>query len=62
MQVAIYLRNFVRKVVNQSDNILNEGILKQFIDTFFTCCVSEVIDLPAKQHIILILESLLMIY
>ena len=52
----------MRRILSKTDQGLNEQVVQYFIELIFQCIVSTVIELAAKQHLVLIFESLLLIY
>ena len=63
MTVAIYARNFVRKIIDKAtQKNISPGYLKTFISMFYDALVSDAIRFNIKKHLYLIFESLIQVY
>jgi len=62
--IAIYLRNYVRKLIDKNANIKARGNTwyKELIYIFYKALIAETLEFSVKKHINLIFESLLQIY
>jgi hypothetical protein len=63
LSLAVYLRNFVRKILNTPPNgQMPTGYLQQLLNIFYMTLVDANIEFAIKKHLFLIFESLLLIY
>jgi hypothetical protein len=63
LSLAVYLRNFVRKILNTPPNgQMPVGYLQNLLNIFYMTLVDANIEFAIKRHLFLIFESLLLIY
>ena len=60
--IAVYLRNYVRKVIDNSYASLTSGDVQQMINLVYQTLISETLDINSKRHCHLVFESLMNIY
>ncbi len=63
MTVAIYTRNFVRKLIDRAaQKNISPEYLKSLISRFYEALISDAIRFNIKKHLHLIFESLIQVY
>jgi len=63
MTVAIYARNFVRKIIDKGvQKSITPAYIKVLISKFYEALVSGAIKFSIKKHLNLIFESLIQVY
>jgi hypothetical protein len=62
MTVAIYLRNYVRKIFNQGMQGLSAEYLQKMMSIFYQTLVAPGVEFAVKKHVFLVFESVLLVY
>lgn len=62
VSIAVYLRNYIKKLTSQSEQNDQLEFLKQMTKYLYEALVSPNIEYVVKKHLALIFEYILMIY
>ena len=60
--IAVYLRNYIRKIIDTQYASLTSADVQEIINSVYQTLISETLDLNSKRHCLLVFESLMNIY
>ena len=62
LTIAVYLRNFLRKIVNENSAGMTSAYLQTLMSIFFQALTTPTLEFHIKKHLYNIFESLLLMY